>query len=111
MPKGKKIKVLTHRSRYIEPAEVPEFGARTSSAMETKETAPPTQNTEESSVMPKMPTVTVVETKVDKAETLGIEEITKGRKCCTAEYHPHYSPLGTAVAGKAQWRKTPPNRE
>lgn len=22
------------------------------------------------------------------------------RKCCTAEYHPHYSPLDTAVAGK-----------
>jgi hypothetical protein len=31
VPKGKKIKVLTHRLRYIEPAVVPEFGERTSS--------------------------------------------------------------------------------
>jgi hypothetical protein len=42
VPKGKKMKVLTHRPRYIEPVVVPEFGAGTSSAMETKETAPPT---------------------------------------------------------------------
>jgi hypothetical protein len=27
MPKSKKVKVLTHRSRYIEPAVVPELGA------------------------------------------------------------------------------------
>jgi hypothetical protein len=27
-PKSKKMKVLTHRSRYIEPATVPEFGER-----------------------------------------------------------------------------------
>jgi hypothetical protein len=31
-PKGKKMKVLTHRPRYIEPAVVPKFGAGTSSA-------------------------------------------------------------------------------
>ena len=42
VPKGKKMKVLTHRPRYIEPVVVPEFGAGTSSAMETKETTPPT---------------------------------------------------------------------
>jgi hypothetical protein len=77
VPKGKKIKVLTHRPRYIEPVVVPEFGAGTSSAMETKETAPPTQNTEGPAVMPKVPTVKVVETKVDKAEKPEIEEITK----------------------------------
>jgi hypothetical protein len=40
VPKGKKVKVLTHRPRYIEPAVVPEFGAGTSSATEIKETAP-----------------------------------------------------------------------
>jgi hypothetical protein len=38
VPKGKKVKVLTHRPRYIESAVVPEFGAGTSSATETKET-------------------------------------------------------------------------
>jgi hypothetical protein len=41
-PKSKKLKVLTHRPRYIEPAIVPEFGEETSSATEAKEPAPPT---------------------------------------------------------------------
>jgi hypothetical protein len=39
-PKGKKMKVLTHRPRYIEPAVIPEFGEGASSAAETKETVP-----------------------------------------------------------------------
>jgi hypothetical protein len=33
-PKSKKMKVLTHRPRYIEPAVVPDFGAGSSSAVE-----------------------------------------------------------------------------
>jgi hypothetical protein len=74
---GKKMKVLTHRPCYIEPAVVPEFGAGTFSAMEAKETAPPTQNIEKPAIMPKMPTVKVVEMKVDKAEKPEIEEMTK----------------------------------
>jgi hypothetical protein len=41
-PKGKKLKVLTHRPRYIEPGVVPEFGGETSSAAEAKEPTPPT---------------------------------------------------------------------
>jgi hypothetical protein len=32
-PKRKKLKVLTHRPHYIEPATVPEFGGETSSAI------------------------------------------------------------------------------
>jgi hypothetical protein len=32
-PKSKKMKVLTHRPRYIEPAVVPDFGAGSSSAV------------------------------------------------------------------------------
>jgi hypothetical protein len=49
MPKatGKKMKVLTHRPRYIEPAVVPEFGGEASSAAESRETAPPMQRAEE----------------------------------------------------------------
>jgi hypothetical protein len=39
-PKRKKLKVLTHRPRYIEPAIVPEFGGETSSAIEAKGPAP-----------------------------------------------------------------------
>jgi hypothetical protein len=35
-PKRKKLKVLTHRPRYIELATVPEFGGETSSAIEAK---------------------------------------------------------------------------
>jgi hypothetical protein len=36
-PKRKRVKVLTHRPRYIEPATVPEFTGETSSATEAKE--------------------------------------------------------------------------
>jgi hypothetical protein len=36
-PKKKKMKVLTHRPHYIEPATVPEFVGETSSATEAKE--------------------------------------------------------------------------
>ena len=36
-PKRKRVKVLTHRPRYIEPATVPEFAGETSSATEAKE--------------------------------------------------------------------------
>jgi hypothetical protein len=39
VPKSKKVKVLTHRPRYIEPAVVPEFGVGSSSAAEAIETA------------------------------------------------------------------------
>jgi hypothetical protein len=51
-PKRKKVKVLTHRPRFIEPAIVPEFGDETSSATEAKEPAV-TQKTEEPASMPK----------------------------------------------------------
>jgi hypothetical protein len=41
-PKRKKIKVLTHRPRYIEPASVPEFTRETSSATEAEKPTKPT---------------------------------------------------------------------
>jgi hypothetical protein len=52
-PKRKKMKVLTHRPRYIEPTTVPEFVGETSSATKAKE---PThlQNIEELAAMPEM---------------------------------------------------------
>jgi hypothetical protein len=52
-PKRKKIKVLTHRPRYIEPAIVPEFVGVTSSATESKEPTP-LPNVEESVIMPEI---------------------------------------------------------
>jgi hypothetical protein len=77
VPKGKKMKVLTHRPRYIEPALVPEFGEGASSAAETRVTAPSAQSPEEPVVMPKVLTVKLVETKADKAEGPKIKEMTK----------------------------------
>jgi hypothetical protein len=63
-PKSKKVKVLTHRLRYIEPVVVPGFGEGTSSAAEAKQTAPIVQSAEE----PKVPTVGPAKAKDDKAE-------------------------------------------
>jgi hypothetical protein len=79
VPKGKKLKVLTHRPHYIEPAVVPEFGGEASSAAEPRELVPPTQKAEEPVIMPKAPSVELVETKVDKdkAERSKTEEVTK----------------------------------
>jgi hypothetical protein len=51
-PKRKKVKVLTHQSRFIEPATVPEFGGETSSTTEAKEPAV-TQKAEDPVAMPK----------------------------------------------------------
>jgi hypothetical protein len=52
-PERKKIKVLTHRPHYIEPAKVPEFVGKTSSTTEAKEPTP-LPNVEESVIMPEM---------------------------------------------------------
>jgi hypothetical protein len=75
--KGKKVKVLTHRPRYIEPAVVPDFGAGSSSAAEAIQTAPTAQSAKEPTVMPKTHTVEPVENKVDKAEEPKVQEIIK----------------------------------
>jgi hypothetical protein len=62
------VKVLTHRSRYIEPAMVPEFGAGSTPAAEATQSASITQSAEEPTVMPKTHTVKAVEDKIDTAE-------------------------------------------
>lgn len=76
---SKKMKVLTHRPRYIEPAVVPEFGEEASSAAESREPVPPMQRTEEPAIMPKVPSVELIETKVDKdkAERSKTKEVSK----------------------------------
>jgi hypothetical protein len=68
-PKRKKVKVLTHRPRYIEPAAVLEFGGETSSATEAKEPAP-TQKIEEPAAMPKTSLAKLAE---PKADNIGVE--------------------------------------
>jgi hypothetical protein len=75
--KSKKVKVLTHRSRYIEPAVVPEFGAGSSSAAEATETASIAQSTKDATVTPKIPIAESIEAKVDKVEKAKVEEIIK----------------------------------
>jgi hypothetical protein len=75
VPKRKKVKVLTHRPRYIEPAVVPKFGAGSTSAAEATQTASITQSAKEPTVMPKTHTTKAVEDKVDKAEEPKVEEI------------------------------------
>jgi hypothetical protein len=76
-PKSKKVKVLTHRSRYIEPAVVPEFGVGTSSAAEAKQTAPIVQSAEEPTIVSKVPTVGPTIAKDDKAKEPQVEETMK----------------------------------
>jgi hypothetical protein len=73
------MKVLTHRSRYIEPAAIPEFGEGASSATKTKETDPPTQRIEDLTTMPKLPSAELDETKAGKSkdEQSNIEKVPK----------------------------------
>jgi hypothetical protein len=52
-PKRRKVKVLTHRPRYIEPTTVPEFGGEISSATKADKPAL-TQKIEELAIMPKV---------------------------------------------------------
>jgi hypothetical protein len=73
MPKSKKVKVLTHRLRCIEPTVVSEFGAGSTPAAEAAQPASITQSAKELTVMPKTHTVKAVEDKVDKAEGLKAE--------------------------------------
>ena len=68
-PKRKKVKVLTHRSRFIEPATVPEFGGETS-ATEAKGPAL-TQKNEKPAMMPKADNIEEIE-----AEKTKILEVT-----------------------------------
>jgi hypothetical protein len=72
--KGKKLKVLTHRPRYIEPAVVPEFGEGTPSTAEAKQAATTVQSAEESIVAPKVPTVGPAEAKDDTAREPEVEK-------------------------------------
>jgi hypothetical protein len=75
--KGKKMKVLTHRPRYIEPTVVPKFGEGTSSVAEEKQAAPIVQSTEEPIVVSKVPIVGPAEARDDKAEEPQVEKVIK----------------------------------
>jgi hypothetical protein len=66
VPKRKKIKVLTHRPRYIEPDTEPEFVSESSSAPKAKE-ATPLKNIEEPVTMPE--TKKIEEPKAEEIRT------------------------------------------
>jgi hypothetical protein len=76
LPKGKKLKVLTHPPRYIEPAKVPKFGEGPSSAAEARKTASIAQSVEEPTIVPKVPTVESAEAKDDKGKEPQVENVT-----------------------------------
>jgi hypothetical protein len=73
-PKGKKMKVLTQRPHYIEPAVIPEFGKGICSAAEAKETVSAAQSTKDPTIVPKVLTVEPVERKIEEPK---IEELMK----------------------------------
>jgi hypothetical protein len=77
VPKSKKVKVLTHRPRYIEPAVVPEFGEGTSSTAETKQAAPIAKSAEEPIVVLKVPTIGPAKAKDGAAEEPIVEKTVK----------------------------------
>jgi hypothetical protein len=74
VPKGKKMKVLTHRPRYIETTVVPEFGEGTSSAVEAKQAAPTEAEAEGSTAVPKAPIVRSAEAKGGVAKVPELEK-------------------------------------
>jgi hypothetical protein len=77
VPKGKKVKVLTHRPRYIEQVVVPKFGEGASSTTEARQAASTVQSTEEPTVVPKVPTVEPAGAKDDKSEESQVEKVIK----------------------------------
>jgi hypothetical protein len=88
------MKVLTHRSCYIEPAMIPEFGEGISSAAKAKETIPIMQSTVEPSVVPKITTIRPAKAEDNKAKEPQVERVTKMPEII--------SPLGAAGLPKVQ---------
>jgi hypothetical protein len=83
VPKGKKIKVLMHRPRYIETTIVPNINEGASSTVEAKQAPPAVRSVEESATVPKVSatesaevTIQTVETEEETAEKLDREEKT-----------------------------------
>jgi hypothetical protein len=87
VPKGKKIKVLTHWPRYIETATVPRFDEGTSSNAEAEQAAPASRSAEELATVPKVSATGSAEVlkqttehegktaeKLDREETAGLLE-------------------------------------
>jgi hypothetical protein len=74
VPKGKKIKVLTHQPRYIKTVVVPEFGEGTSFVAEAEQAAPVVGSAEGSTIVPKVPIVGSAEAEDDAAKEPELEK-------------------------------------
>jgi hypothetical protein len=71
VPKGKKIKVLTHRPRYIETATVPKFGEGTSSTTKAEQATPVGPSAKKSAAVPKVSATESAEVPIHTAEAEG----------------------------------------
>jgi hypothetical protein len=71
VPKGKKIKVLTHRRRYIETTIVSKLGEGTSSTAEVEQAAPAGRSVEESAAVPKVSATGSAKVPIQTAEVEG----------------------------------------
>jgi hypothetical protein len=105
VPKCKKLKVLTHPPRYIEPAMVPELGEGPSSAIEARQTASIVQSAEEPTVVPKVPTVGPAETKDDKVEELQVEKVIKVPEIPSPPVEADLPKVQKAPATTPKWRR------
>jgi hypothetical protein len=75
VPKGKKIKVLTHRLRYIETTTLPKLGEGTFSVAEAEQPAPASLSAEESTMVPKVPIAEPAEAKEESAKKQELEKV------------------------------------
>jgi hypothetical protein len=79
-PKRKRIKVLTHRPRYIEPASVPEFAGETSLATEAEKPIKPTLLPEVAEVAEASTKTELEEPKILLSETKEVAEAPSSEK-------------------------------
>jgi hypothetical protein len=105
VPKGKKIKVLTHRPRYIETATVPKLVEGTSSIAVSGQSAPVGRSAVESAEVPKVPATGsaeapkhTTEAKGKATEELDREETTGPQKILSLPLEPELPKVSKAPA-------------
>jgi hypothetical protein len=103
-PKGKKMKVLTHQPRYIEPVVVPEIGEGTSSIAKAKQDASVAQSAG-SIVVPKVPTVGPAEAKDDTAREPELEKTMMMPKVLSPSVEVELSKVTKALATTPKTRR------
>jgi hypothetical protein len=105
VPKGKKMKVLTHRPRYIETAVVPKFGEGTSSTVEAEQAAPAARSAKGFIVVPKVPTVGPTEAKDDAAKEPTLEKAVIMPETLSPPAEAELPKVPKAPAATPKWRR------